>query len=400
MSHPLSTVALLFALLLAACGRNTSEPKPAEQTIATQEKSAVGDRTVQAEAADSSEAGLIQLSDDEIKQAQLLTEEATAMEVHERIALTATIEANQDRLAHVAPRVPGRITGIASNLGDHVKAGQILASLDSIELGETQSAYLQAESQFKLAQADFDRAEKLYAEQIVPQKDYLRSRAEQEKARASLRAATDKLRMMGVTPTRSESAVSVFPVSAPFAGTVIEKKAVLGELAQPDKPLFTVADLSSVWIEASLFEKDLGKVRVGAQAGVTVAAYPNEVFKGRLTYISSVMEKESRTIKARVEVPNSDGRLKPDMFATAAIDTASAAKALTVPASAVLLMEGKKVVFVREKDGFEKRVVELGDNLGGRFVVKDGIEEGDTVVVQGAYALKARLLKSKIGDHD
>lgn len=399
MSHPLPTIALIFTLLLAACGRNTPEPKPAEQTTATQEKSAAGDHKAQTEAAES-EAGQVQLSAEEIKQAHILTEEATEMEVHERIPLTATIQANQDRLAHVAPRVPGRITGISAKLGDRVKAGQALVSLDSIELGEAQSAYLQAESQFKLAQADFDRAEKLYAEQIVPQKDYLRSRAEQEKARASLRAATDKLRMMGVTPTRSESAVSVFPVSAPFAGTVIEKKAVLGELAQPDKPLFTVADLSSVWIEASLFEKDLGKVRVGAQAGVTVAAYPNEVFKGKLTYISSVMDKESRTIKARVEVPNTDGRLKPDMFATAAIDTASAAKALTVPASAVLLMEGKKVVFIREKDGFEKRAVELGDNLSGRFVVKDGIEEGDAVVVQGAYALKARLLKSKIGDHD
>jgi cobalt-zinc-cadmium efflux system membrane fusion protein len=112
------------------------------------------------------------------------------------------------------------------------------------------------------------------------------------------------------------------------------------------------------------------------------------------------MDKESRTIKARVEVPNGDGRLKPDMFATAAIETASAGKALTVPAGAVLLMEGKKTVFVREKDGFEQRIVELGDNLGGRFVIRDGIEEGDAVVVEGAYALKARRLKSKIGDHD
>ena len=266
---------------------------------------------------------------------------------------------------------------------------------------EGHSAYLQAESQFKVAQADFERAEKLHADQIVPQKDYLRSRAEQEKARASLRAAADKLRLMGVTPSHSEKAASVFPVSAPFAGTVIEKKdAVLGELAHPEKSLFTVADLSTVWIEASLFEKDLGKVKTGASVGVTVAAYPNEVFKGRLTYISSVMDKESRTIKARVEVPNADGRLKPDMFATAAIDTVTAGKALTVPANAVLLLEGKKAVFVREKEGFEKREIDLGDNLGGRFVVNGGIEDGDAVVVDGAYALKARMLKSKIGDHD
>jgi cobalt-zinc-cadmium efflux system membrane fusion protein len=110
------------------------------------------------------------------------------------------------------------------------------------------------------------------------------------------------------------------------------------------------------------------------------------------------MEKESRTIKARVEVPNGDGRLKPDMFATAVIDTASAAKALTVPAGAVLLMEGKSTVFVRTKEGFAQRTVELGDNLSGRYVIKGGIQAGEVVVVEGGYALKARLLKSRIGD--
>jgi len=389
---------LVFALVLSACDRSPPETTPAaEKTAPAPEKNAAGDKD---NPAASPEAGQIKLTEAEIKTAGIRTEEAAEAEVHERISVTATIQANQDRLAHVASRVPGRIVGIAAKLGDRVKAGQALASLDSIELGEAHSAYLQADSQFKLTQADFERAEKLYADQIVPQKDYLRSRAEQEKARASLRAAADKLRLMGVTPARSESAVSVFPVSAPFAGTVIEKKAVLGELAQPDKSLFTVADLSVVWIEANLFEKDMGKVKTGAAASVTVAAYPDVLFKGRLTYISSVMDKESRTIKARVEVPNGDGRLKPDMFATAAIETASAGKALTVPAGAVLLMEGKKTVFVREKDGFEQRIVELGDNLGGRFVIRDGIEEGDAVVVEGAYALKARRLKSKIGDHD
>jgi cobalt-zinc-cadmium efflux system membrane fusion protein len=398
MNRILPTAALVCTLVLTACDRSAPETKPAtEKTAPAPEKHAAGDKD---NSAVSPEAGQIQLTEAEIKTAGIRIEEAREAEVHERISVTATIQANQDRLARVAPRVPGRIVGIAANLGDRVKTGQALATLDSIELGEAHSAYLQAESQFKLAQADFERAEKLYADQIVPQKDYLRSRAEQEKGRANLRAATDKLRLMGVTPLRSESALSVFPVTAPFAGTVIEKKAVLGELAQPDKPLFTVADLSVVWIEANLFEKDLGKVKTGAVVGVTVAAYPDEVFKGRLTYISSVMDKESRTIKARVEVPNADGRLKPDMFATAAIDTVSAGKALTVPASAVLLMEGKKAVFVRKKKGFEQRVVELGENLGGRFVVKEGVEEGDAVVVEGTYALKARLLKSKIGDAD
>ena len=398
MTRLLTLATLAFALILAACDRKPPEAKPAQEKAApVQEKNTAGDKDAPAAAP---EAGQIHLTEAEIKTAHIRTEPIAEAAVHEHIQVTATIQANQDRLAHVTPRVPGRIIGITANLGDRVKAGQVLASLDSIELGEAHSAYLQAESQWKLAQADFERAEKLYAEQIVPQKDYLRSRAEQEKARAGLRAATDKLRLMGVAPTRSENAVSVFPLKAPFTGTVIEKHAVLGELAEPDESLFSIADLSVVWIEANLYEKDLGKVKTGASVNVTVAAYPDAVFKGRLTYISSVMDKESRTIKARVEVANGDGRLKPEMFATAAIDTASVGKALTIPAGAVVMMEGKKAVFVREKEGFEPRTVDLGDNLGGRLVVKGGIEAGEAVVVEGAYALKARLLKSKIGDHD
>lgn len=393
---PLAT-ALALAIALTGCGKPEPVAKPEAEALST---APAKEATNAHEDAEAAEAAPIQLSDQEIKEAHLRIEKVSEAEVAERIQLTATIQANQDRLAHVAPRVPGRIVGIAAKLGEHVKAGQPLAHLDSIELGEAHSIYLQAESQHKLAQADFERAEKLYADQIVPQKDFLRSRAEYEKARANLRAATDKLRLMGVAPVRSEAAISTFPLTAPFSGTVIDKKAVLGELARPDGALFTIADLSTVWIDADLFEKDLGKVRVGSSASVTVAAYPNDVFKGRLTYISSVMDKATRTVKARIEVPNTDGRLKPDMFATAAVDTASTRQLLTVPASAVILMEGKKTVFVREKAGFEKRVVELGDNLGGRFVVKDGVEEGDAVVVDGVYALKSRLLKSRVGDHD
>ena len=383
-NHTLTAV-LALGLVLAAC----SKPESLGTVEATQHAEA-----------EPAEAGTISLTDQEIKEARIQTEVVSEREVAESIQLTATIQANQDRLAHVAPRVPGRIVGISAKLGDRVRAGQALASLDSLELGEAHSAYLQSESQARVAQADFERAEKLYADQIVPQKDFLRSRAEHEKARANLRAAADRLRLMGVNPSQADQAISTFPVTAPFAGTVIEKKAVLGELATPDQSLFTVADLSTVWIEADLFEKDLGKVRVGATAGITVAAYPGEVFKGRLTYISSVMDKESRTVKGRVEVRNTDGRLKPDMFATAAVNTATRSKVLTVPAGAVLLIEGEQVVFVRESAGFEKRKILLGESLGERSVVKQGLEDGDAVVIEGAYALKARLLKSKIGDSE
>lgn len=299
----------------------------------------------------------------------------------------------------MAPRVPARIVKVSANLGDRVKAGQALAQLDSIELGEAHSAYRQAQSQFSLASSDFERAQKLKADDIIADKDYLRARSEHEKARAVLRAADDRLKLLDATHNDSGSGpLSVFPVKAAFAGTVIEKDAVLGELARPDKSIFTVADLSVLWIEANLFEKDLGKVRIGAAAGVMVNAYPGETFKGRLTYISSTVDKESRAVQARVEVPNPDGRLKPEMFATASIDTAATATALTLPQEAVLLVNGQPTVFVQESGGFEARAIEIGEKRGGRVVITGGVREGERVVSAGAYALKARMLKSQIGD--
>ncbi len=396
---------LAGAVALAACNQPDPAPAEAKPAPVAKEETAPAknpeDKETDNKPAEAGEAGQLKLSAEEIETAGIEVEALAAQSVADQVVLTATIRANQERIAHVAPRVSARITQVKAKLGDNVKAGQPLALLDSMELGEAHSAYRQAQSQFALAKADFERAQKLKAEEIIPDKDYLRVRSEYEKARASLRAADDRLRLLDAVHDDSDTGpVSVFPVKAPFAGTVIEKSAVLGELAQPDKSLFIVADLSSLWIEANLFEKDLGRVKVGAPATVSVSAYPGEAFPGRLTYISSTVDRETRAVPARVEVPNPDRRLKPEMFATAAVATAATTPALTLPQTAVLLVNGQPTAFVREAGGFEPRAVEVGDKVGSRIVVKGGIKAGEAVVVAGAYALKARLLKSQIGDAD
>ncbi len=388
----------LSAIVLAGCGDKQATEKDAKQSEKTEPASKGAATPLQEKPEEQGAEKLLALTAEEAQRAGIKIQKLELQEKTEQITVTATIQANQDRLAHVAPRVPGRIVKVSANLGDKVKPGQALALLDSIELGEARSTYLQAASEAEVAQANFARAQRLNADSIIPEKDYLRARAEHEKARAALRAAADRLRMMGVNPGNLTG--STFPLTTPFAGTVIEKNAVLGELATPDQSLFTVADLSTLWIESDLFEKDLGKVKIGAHATVTLSAYPGEVFKGRLTYISSTMNKETRTVKARVEVPNPDGRLKPEMFATVAIDTGGSAKALLVPEDAVLLLQGQPTVFVAERGGFEPRAVEVGERAQGYAVLKSGVAAGESVVVSGAYALKARLLKSQIGDAD
>lgn len=342
--------------------------------------------------------GGLALSPEEVQRAGIKLETVTAQAFADAITVTATIRPNQDKIARVAPRVEGRIISVAVGLGDPVKSGQALAVLDSLAIGEAQSALQHAQSNHRVAQADFKRAEALSADEIIPQREFLRAKSDLEKASAELRATEDKLRLLGGS-AKVGSASSTFALNSPLSGTVIQKKATVGELGTPSEPLFTVADLSRVWIEANLTEDALTKVQRGAAATVTVAAYPGEKFQGRVTVVASLLDKDSRTVPARIEVENKDGRLKPEMFASATIDTNGAKReAMSVPDAAILLLQGQPTVFVVKGEGYEARAIEPGEKLQGRTVLKSGVATGEKVVVSGAYALKARLLKSQIGD--
>ena len=378
-----------LAAALTACGGEAGKPGTAASVPTTEEKKGEHD-----------EKGGLKLSEEEAKRAGLRVEALALQAVADTLTVTATVRPNQDRVARIAPRVEGRITGVSVNLGDQVRAGQALATLDSLVIGEAHSALLQAQAANRVAQADFKRAESLNADEIIAQKDFLRAKADYEKSVTELRAAQDKLRLLGVSPAASDArAQSTFPVVAPFAGTVIQKKATLGDLATPSEPLFTVADLSKVWVEANLPEAALAKVRTGAASVLTVSSYPGERFAGRVTYLANVLDKDTRSVVARIEIDNKAGRLKPEMFGTAVIETGGDAyQALSVPDSAILLLQGQPTVFVAEHGGYEARPVELGEKLGGRTVIKSGVAAGDKLVAAGAYALKARLLKSQISD--
>ena len=384
-----TAVVATIALVLTGCG--ASDKAASTKAPAQQKEEAKGEAH--------QEAGGLKLSDEDAQRAGIKVETLALQSVADTITVTATIRPNQDRIARVAPRVEGRIVRVLANLGDAVQAGQALAVVDSIALGEAQSALLQAQSAFLVAQADYKRAETLSADEIIPRREYLRAKAELDKASAGLRAAEDKLRLLGGTSRSGGRAESTFRLNAPLTGTVIQKKAVVGELGTPNEALFTVADMSKLWIEANLTEDILAKVRPGAAATVTVAAYPGERFSGRVTYVASMLDKESRTVPARIEVANTDRRLRLDMFASATIETGAAKReTLTVPDGAILLLQGQPTIFVAEHDGYEARAIESGEKLSGRTVVKSGVAAGEKVVTSGAYALKARLLKSQISD--
>lgn len=334
-------------------------------------------------------------------EAPIVTETAAEGPTESRVVTTATVHQDHHLLAQVVPRVPGRVLRVFVHVGDAVKRGQTLAMLDSLDVGDARLTLRTSRIQQDLADTEYRRIAQLVEEEVLPRKELVRATAERDKARAAVETATERLRMLGVPLGRSQDngdAVSSFALVAPLSGVVLEKTAIVGELATPDKPLFTISDLSNIWVEGNLSDRQIGLVRLGMPAEVTVDAYPGETFKGKVTYLGGALDPTTRTLLARVEIANVDLRLKPQMFARMAIRTGESRPQHTVPASAVVLVQGEPSVFVADGAGFMPRPVELGDAVGDRIVVRSGISNGDRIAVSGVFDLKAKLLKSQISD--
>jgi RND family efflux transporter MFP subunit len=186
--------------------------------------------------------------------------------------------------------------------------------------------------------------------------------------------------------TKADTA-SVFSLASPIDGIVVERNATIGATVGTDANLFKIMDLSSVWIDANVFEKDLERVRNGQEVKVVVPAFPGSTFSGRVILISSVVDPDTRSVKVRTEVSNRDGRLKPDMFANVAIITDLHRTAISIPQSAVLKDGDKSIVFVVDGNGYKKHIVTTGIQGNDRIEIIDGLNAGDKVVVKGNYLL-------------
>lgn len=319
------------------------------------------------------------------------------------ISVTGKIEANADRIAHVSPRISGKIVSVSASLGDSVAAGQSLATLDSVELGEALSRYHQSKTKLGLAQANMERIKILVEKKIAARKDILLAETDYKTAETELHTDEERLALYGVaTPElKGENRKKpLLPVRSPISGIITEKHAIVGELSDPSKSLYTVADLANVWVMVDINEKDLAKVRRGQGAIVTVGAFPEQKLKGRITYIADVVDQSTRTVKARIEVANPGRKLKPEMFATVELALAAdAPPVLAVPEDALQDLDGKKVVFVAENDTeFGARQVQAGRASGGMIEILSGLKEGERYAVKGAFILKSELKKGEVVD--
>lgn len=319
------------------------------------------------------------------------------------INATGKVEVNADRIAHVSPRISGKIVAVRASLGDSVAAGQALATLDSVELGEALNRYHQSKTKLDLAQSSMDRIKSLVEKKIAARKDILQAETDYKTAQSELHTDEERLSLYGVSIAgiRKEGRRKpLLPVRSPISGIITEKHAIVGELSDPSKSLYTVADLSNVWVMVDISEKDLAKVRKGQAATVTVGAFPDLKLRGRIAYIADVVDVATRTVKARIAVANPGRKLKPEMFATVELALAAdAPPVLAIPEDALQDLDGKKVVFVAENESeFGARQVQAGRLAGGMIEIVSGLKEGERYAVKGAFILKSELKKGEVVD--
>ena len=331
------------------------------------------------------------------------------------VTATGKILAAEDRTAVIGPVNEGRIVKLYAGQGTRVRKGQKLAELESADIDQAEADYLKAladsenakrsaAAEIKLAQQTYDRTKALYEKTVVPGKNLQSAEHDLEVAKAnaenniastnvSLTAARRHLLILGLTDATIDSLgkkpglAATFSLNSPIDGVVVERNATIGATVGTDANVFKIIDISRVWIDANVFEKDLPRVRVGQQVKVTTTAFPGTTFSGRVIFVNSVVDPDSRTVKVRTEVPNPDGRLKPDMFANVEVITDVAGNAISVPQSAVLEDGGKSFVFVAENDAYKKLQVQTGIKTGDRVEIVDGLKSGDKVVIKGNYLL-------------
>jgi membrane fusion protein, heavy metal efflux system len=331
------------------------------------------------------------------------------------ILATGKILVTEDRVASIGPVHDGRIVRLYAGQGANVKKGQKLADLESADIDQAEADFLKALADYenarrtsaaevKFAQATYDRTKMLYEKTITAGKNLQAAEHDLEVAKASaantiastkaaLTAARRHLLILGLKEADIDALVSkpglaaVFSLTSPIAGIVVERNATIGATVGSDANLFKIIDLSRVWIDANVFEKDLERVRRGQEVKVSVTAFPESSFSGKVILVSSVVDPETRSVKVRTEVPNPDGRLKPDMFANVQIITDMHRASISIPQSAVLDDGGKTVVFVADGSGYKKRVVITGIQSSDRIEIRDGLNAGDKVVVKGNYLL-------------
>jgi cobalt-zinc-cadmium efflux system membrane fusion protein len=383
---------ILTALLLVGCSKSSDQKNaPAES------------KTEQARDAKSPD-NLLHIEAGMMRDLRITTSVVEQRHGGDGVSLLGEVTVNEDSYSQVGAPIAARIVKITAGPGQRVTKGQPLAVLQSTEIGKARSENITAQARLQLAQQTLERKRRLASERIVAQRDVQEAEAAVASAEADVRASRSSLQALDATDTTADS--SQLSLRAPISGMVIERTALLGQLAEPAQPLFKIADLSNVWLSVHAFERDAVRLQTGKTAKVTLPAFPGKTFQAKITLIGKQVDTSSRTIPVRIAIANSNGVLRPGMSATAWVPLSeSSQQIITVPAASVQRIESQWYVFVpKYDDTFELRQVGRGRDLEGEIEIVSGLKPGETVVVDGAFLLKAEAEKArgegKEHDHD
>jgi len=381
----------LAAVVAAGCGRGAA---PAAEPAAT---AAEPKTSVQVSEADAATAGI-------------QTAPAGVVERVEPLQASGVVGFDERRTSRIGSLVEGVVDDLRVQVGDRVPAGAVLGQLHSHVVHDAWAGYFKAlaeqqraESELAYARTNEARAAQLVADLALSPQELQRARADVTAAtqavaaaRAEVTRAQQELDHYGITLTPDANPVqqNEVPIRSPIAGTVIERLATEGMAVTPGMPLLVVSDLARVWVLAEIDEKLIGRVVTGREATIETPAYQGETFTGTLTAIGDVVNPATRRVTLRIETPNPDRRLKPQMFVTVRLGGSAPRRVLVVPSRAVQAMDGEQVVFVRTAaDRFERRAVTAGADVDGEVEIVSGLREGDVVATAGAFLLKSELMK-------
>lgn len=350
----------------------------------------------------------VELSEAEKQVVKIETVKVTTKGLRSQLEAMGKILAHQSRKAIVCYAFSARIGQIHVTIGDWVKVGQPLVTLQSEEVGEAKSAFYKAKADFELARSNYDREKKLFDRGVGAQKNSLATEAGFKVAQANLDAAEKKLHVLGFSEEQVKGIAETHQINpvitlfAPISGKIVQNNAVLGAIVDQSSEIMTILDPRLLWVDAEIYEKDIAKIRIGQNVEVSVPAYPGETFGGKICYVSDILKEDTRTITVRTEVENREYKLKPGMFATVKIYLNHLSNTLVVPEAAVLDDKNEKIVFVNRERKFFPQAVETGIKEKGFIEILSGLSEGDDIVTKGSYQLKSKLydeILKKAGIH-
>lgn len=390
------TMTVLGCLGLAACGRKADSPAPPP--------------TAQAEAPAPADAQVgatqVRIEEGMLRDLRITTAEVESRRGDEQVTLLGELAVDERVYAEVGVPVGARVVRLLAGLGDAVNEGQALLELQSTEVGRARSEYLIAVAHLTLADSALTRKRALAAERIAPQREVQEAEADATSARAAVRAASAALSSMGVRlpdeGVAGDIRSSISTLHSPVRGTVIERRAMRGQMLEPGIAAFRVADLSSLWLTVHAFERDAVRIQQGTSARVSFSALPGQSFTGKVTLVERQVATESRTIGVRIEVANQGHLLRPGMSASAALPIGiSNTRILAVPVAAIQRVGDNWCVFVPKGTGlFEIRQIGRGRDLGTEVEVLSGLNSGEIIVVDGAFLLKSQAERRDAGHGD